>query len=79
MLKYFTLFTLLLLFSGALSAQKNIKLFNGENLNGWYAFSKEDGILKDADQLFHVSDQVIRLYGPKAGYLMSKKSFVEFA
>ncbi len=78
MLKYFTLFTLLLLFSGALSAQKNIKLFNGENLNGWYAFSKEDGILKDADQLFHVSDQVIRLYGPKAGYLMSKKSFVEF-
>lgn len=78
MLKHVTLFSLLILISGALSAQKNINLFNWENLKGWYAFSSEDGILKDAETLFHVDNQVIRLYGPKAGYLMSKKSFSEF-
>jgi hypothetical protein len=69
---------LLSLLCGTLSAQKSTPLFNNENLAGWYAFSQEDGKQTDAEELFRVSNQMIRLYGTKAGYLMSKKSFGEF-
>lgn len=78
MLKYSSLLIALILICGTLSAQKSKKLFNGENLSGWYAFSKEDGKLTNGEDLFHVSDHMVRLYGPKAGYLMSKKSFSDF-
>jgi len=70
---------ILLLISQAISAQKMIPLFNGENLKGWYAFSAEDGKLKQAEDLFPVSENMIRLFGSKAGYLMSKESFSDFA
>ncbi|PTN09736.1 DUF1080 domain-containing protein [Mangrovibacterium marinum] len=78
MLRYAFIPGLIMLCLGTLSAQKSKALFNQENLSGWYAFSKEDGKLEHAEDLFRVSDQMIHLYGPKAGYLMSQKSFREF-
>lgn len=59
-------------------AQKPIQLFNQKNLKGWYAFEPETGKQTDASQLFSVTNHMIRLYGMKAGYLMSKKSFHNF-
>jgi hypothetical protein len=59
-------------------AQKPITLFNQKNLKGWYAFEPEAGKQTDASKLFSVTNHMIRLYGKKAGYLMSKKSFHNF-
>lgn len=59
-------------------AKKNISLFNKNNLSGWYAYNTTAGKQKDASQLFSVSENMIRLYGKEAGYLMSKKTFEEF-
>jgi len=73
-----TAIIILLLSSTTIFAQKSISLFNGDNLKGWYAFSTEDGKLKNAEDLFVVSDNTIHLLGKKAGYLMSKKSFNDF-
>jgi hypothetical protein len=59
-------------------AQKTIKLFNGKNLNGWYAYEAESGKHVKAAELFTVKNKMIRLYGLKAGYLMSLQSFSDF-
>jgi len=59
-------------------AQSTIKLFNGKNLNGWYAYESESGKHKNAAVVFKADEQMIRLYGAKAGYLMSKRSFHNF-
>jgi hypothetical protein len=58
-------------------AQARIKLFNGENLDGWYAY-QETGKEEDASKLFQVDNHLIRLHGTNAGYLMSKESFKNF-
>ncbi len=68
----------LLLIPGCTFAQKSIQLFNGKNLEGWYAFEPETGKLTSASDLFSVENGIIRLFGPNAGYLMSDKSFHEF-
>ncbi|WP_372773340.1 DUF1080 domain-containing protein [Mangrovibacterium sp.] len=79
-MRYFKalLLTFLLLTSVNVFAQKATKLFNGKNLNGWYAFNAEHGKPTKADQLFQAQDGMIRLFGPTVGYLMSKKSYTEF-
>lgn len=60
------------------NAQKTIQLFNGKNLKGWYAFQPETGKKCNASKIFKVEDNMIRFYGKKSGYLMSKKSFKNF-
>ncbi len=59
-------------------AQKSTKLFKGKDLSGWYAFTPEAGKHENAAELFSVEDKMIRLYGPQAGYLMTKESFKDF-
>ena len=59
-------------------AQTTIQLFNGKNLDGWYAYEPESGRHNNASELFTVEDKMIRLYGNKAGYLMSEQSFHDF-
>lgn len=59
-------------------AQTTIPLFNHKNLDGWYAFEQETGKHLNASDLFSVEDNMIRLYGSKAGYLMSEQSFDNF-
>lgn len=72
---FLLLISLVLCFSA--SAQKYAKLFNGENLKGWYAFT-ENGKTDKPETVFKVNKGMIRLYGPTAGYLMSAKSFDSF-
>ena len=70
-------FALCCVFSFSLSAQKVI-LFGGENLKQWYAFEPQSGKHDHAEELFHVENRLIRFYGNKPGYLMSRQSFSEF-
>lgn len=72
------LFFITLLVSYSAFAQNAIQLFNQSNLDGWYAFEPETGKHATASDLFSVEDNMIRLYGPKAGYLMSEQSFNNF-
>jgi hypothetical protein len=67
-----------MLFSSTLEAKKPINLFNQKDLSGWYAFNAETGKHINAADLFTVDKQLIRMFGPNAGYLMSKKSFRNF-
>lgn len=60
------------------NAQKRIALFNQKDLKGWYAFGEESGKHTNAADLFSVENKIIRMYGPKAGYLMSEQSFRNF-
>jgi Domain of Unknown Function (DUF1080) len=73
-------FSILVLFiySTNLIAQKSIPLFNQKNLKGWYAFESETGKHKNAQDIFVVENKMIRFFGKKVGYLMSKKSFRNF-
>lgn len=78
-LKYLLVYTLMLASLPVLvNAQNTLALFNGENLDGWYAFNKASGVHQEASELFAVEQGMIRLYGKKAGYLMSDKSFKNF-
>ncbi len=53
-------------------------LFNGTNLNGWYAYTATENKQVNAQDIYAVSDNMIRMYGEKVGYLMSNKSFKNF-
>lgn len=59
-------------------AQISSQLFNGNNLDGWYAYTPETGKVENASEIFSVEKNMIRLYGNKAGYLISNQSFKNF-
>ncbi|MGC3977379.1 MAG: DUF1080 domain-containing protein [Paludibacteraceae bacterium] len=65
------------LFPIFLSAQ-TVHLFNCKGLDNWYAFDAATGNRLSALELFSVEKKCLRLYGKKAGYLMSKQSFANF-
>ena len=75
---YRLLLIVLFLFSQNNNAQKRIALFNQKDLKGWYAFGEEAGKHNNAADLFSAENNMIRMYGPKAGYLMSEQSFRNF-
>ncbi|MEM8522839.1 DUF1080 domain-containing protein [Flavobacterium sp. PL12] len=60
------------------NAQKKINLFNEKDLTGWYAFEPKTGKHENASEVFSVEDNMIRLYGKDAGYLMSLENFENF-
>lgn len=68
----------LLLFSQNIIAQKNKNLFNQKDLKGWYAFTEDRGKVNNASEIFTVEDNILRMFGTKAGYLMSEESFSNF-
>ena len=74
---YRFLFIAVLLLSQKNNAQQ-IALFNQKDLKGWYAFGEEKGKVSNAAELFSTEDNMIRMYGPKAGYLMSEQCFKNF-
>ena len=72
------LITLLFVTQFANAQTTTIQLFNQKNLKGWYAYEPETGKHANASDLFSVENGIIRLYGKKAGYLMSEQSFNNF-
>lgn len=75
---YFLFFLMLLFRTNLSTAQKMISLFNQKDLKEWYAFEPETGKHKNAQDIFVVENKMIRFFGKKVGYLMSKKSFRNF-
>lgn len=53
-------------------------LFNGTNLNGWYAYTTAEKKHEKAQDIYPISDNMIRFYGEKVGYLMTNKSYKNF-
>ncbi len=53
-------------------------LFNGTNLKGWYAYTATANKYENAQDIYVVSDNMIRLHGEKVGYLMSDISYDNF-
>lgn len=79
MKKLFSLMIITLVFSSAYTnAQKKVALFNQKDLIGWYAFEPKTGKHVNASEVFSVENNMIRLYGKDAGYLMSLESFENF-
>jgi hypothetical protein len=57
--------------------EKPIKLFNGNDLSGWYTFLKESGH-DDPKQVFSVEDGTIHISGEGAGYLATEKAYKNY-
>lgn len=76
MKKTLLLVLLMSLFIGC--SPKYTALFNGKNLDGWYAFTTNEKKQTNALSIYAVSDSMIRFYGEKIGYLMTHKSFENF-
>lgn len=75
---YFLFFVILLFKTNLSIAQKTTSLFNQKDLKEWYAYEPETGKHKNAQDIFVVENKMIRFFGKKSGYLMSKKSFRDF-
>jgi hypothetical protein len=57
------------------SCDPAIKLFNGQNLEGWYTFLKDRGRDADPLQVFTVADGMIRISGEEWGCITTEKEF----
>lgn len=79
-MKHIYLFSviIILLIPELSKGQKSKQLFNQKNLHGWYAFEPETGRNKQAIDIFRVDNNLLRCFGKKPGYLMSRKSFENF-
>lgn len=75
---YYKLLIGLILCSPIAQAQTVTSLFNGNDLEGWYAFESKTGKHENATDIFLVDDHMIRLSGSNTGYLMSEESFKDF-
>lgn len=61
-------------------AQKPLKekLFNGENLDGWYTFLRTKGRNNDPDKVFSVSNKMIRISGEEYGCITTEKEYENY-
>lgn len=71
MLLFFFLF-------GNVTAQDFKPLFNGKDLKGWYSFLKNKGKGNDSNQVFTVSNGLLKITGQDFGYIVTEKSFTNF-
>ncbi len=53
-------------------------VFNGTNFTGWYTYTATENKHVNAQDIYTVSNNMIRMYGEKVGYLMSNKSYENF-
>jgi hypothetical protein len=61
-----------------LKLDKARKLFNGENLDGWYTFLKERGKNTDPKQVFTVKDEIIHISGEEWGCITTEEEFEDY-
>ena len=57
---------------------KTVKLFNGNDLKGWYAYTSGSGKTDDAGQIFKVENGEIKLRGKSSGYIATIGTFKNF-
>ena len=73
-----TLFFALFMLFFVSCSPKYSNLFNGKNLDGWYAYTANEKKQTNAQAVYTVTDSMIRFYGEKIGYLMTLKSYENF-
>lgn len=59
-------------------AEHGRRLFNGENLDGWYSFLREKGKNNDPDHVFRVHEGEIHVSGKEFGYISTLEEFENF-
>lgn len=64
--------------SEKLSQEKTIKLFNGQNLEGWYTFLKDRGRDNDPKNVFTVQDGLIRITGEEWGCITTHEEYENY-
>lgn len=82
LITFFVTITLLSTYSVTNSyAQKvnsNIKLFNGENLDGWYTFLRDRDRNEDPNKVFTVSNKMIRISGEEYGCITTNQEYENY-
>ncbi|MEX0884402.1 MAG: family 16 glycoside hydrolase, partial [Cyclobacteriaceae bacterium] len=54
------------------------KLFNGQNLDGWYTFLKERGKNNDPKNVFTVKNGIIHISGEEWGCITTEEEFEDY-
>ncbi|WP_236972894.1 3-keto-disaccharide hydrolase [Membranihabitans marinus] len=57
---------------------ETIKLFNGENLDGWYTFLKDRGRDNDPKSVFTVEDGIIKITGEEWGCITTDEEYENY-
>lgn len=73
-----TLFGLLDELTSLQPPPKPVQLFNGQNLDGWYTFLREQGRDRDPDSVFTVRDGVIRISGGEFGCITTDEEYENY-
>lgn len=62
----------------SMSEKKNLELFNGKNLDGWYTFIKNRGRNTDPERVFTVQDGMIRISGEEFGCITTNDEYENY-
>ena len=57
---------------------ETVRLFNGENLDGWYTFLRDRGRDSDPKHVFTVADGVLRVSGEEWGCITTEEEFADY-
>ncbi|WP_222852029.1 family 16 glycoside hydrolase [Cyclobacterium plantarum] len=57
---------------------ETVKLFNGQNLKGWYTFLKDRGKNNDPKEVFTVKDGIIHISGEEWGCITTEEEFEDY-
>ena len=57
---------------------KEVKLFNGKNLEGWYTFIRDRGRNSDPKGVFTVQKRMIRISGEEYGCIITNEEFENY-
>lgn len=62
----------------AAKTKKEIRLFNGKNLEGWYTFIRDRGRNSDPKGVFSVKNRLIRISGEEFGCITTNEEFENY-
>jgi hypothetical protein len=62
----------------ALDQEHVVHLLNGADLNSFYSYFKEYGVQKDPDQVFTITNGMLRISGRHLGYLATRTNFSDY-
>ncbi len=57
---------------------RDIRLFNGRDLSGWYTFFPSKGVNRDPEQIITVQNGVIRVTGKEFGYFATEREYAGY-
>lgn len=61
-----------------MNLEETVKLFNGQNLDGWYTFLKDRGKNNDPKNVFTVKDGLIHISGEEWGCITTEEEYEDY-